>query len=81
MQKLEPLDNLVHDTAGDGGLASGKADFSCQIKRSCHRQSGEVGDGQTIHFHGQALWPQALPITYRARRSRHVVEQEIAIAV
>ena len=81
LQELQPLYDLVHDASSNRVLASRQLDFPWQFQRTRNRKLGKICDRQSIHFHCQTLGTQPLPVTGGTFRRRHVIEQEITVAL
>ena len=80
IQKLQPLDNFMHDASGDVFFAPRELDSLRHFQRPRNRQRREIGNRHAVYFHRQALRPQPLAVACRTFARRHVIHQPIAIA-
>src|SRR6185437_4202490 len=81
VQKLQALGDLAQHASGDDLPALVELDLLRGLERARDSHSGEVGYTYAVHLHRQTLLSQALAVTQRTRRRRHVFEQPLAVAL
>src|SRR5438552_12161491 len=79
VQKLQTLDDLMHDASGDDLLASAEFYFPCDLEGARHGQSSEIRDGDAVDLNSQVLGAEALAMTLRALCRRHVFNQQVHV--
>src|SRR6202041_2744131 len=82
-KKIEALGDFREGTAGDFSLAEREVatDLVNGSARFGERQGGEIGDGKTGDFYGEAFGAQAALVASRTGRRRHVLREPFAVRV